>query len=341
MFTITGKSRVEPAPSHPLRRHRPLLVMVGLMALLTIVSAAGTVADDRVLLGAPVWGKPLKFAMSFVVYGLSLAWMLALPLKAPRWAWWMGTLIAVTGILDVGIVVVQAARGTFSHFNQSDDPFNTVIQLVFGYGVQGLLLANLVLAGILIFQRIVDRPTAWAIRSGMALVIAGIGLGLLIPARPQPALTVKDANGQWISLAAQHSVGVQDGGPGLPLTGWSTAGGDLRISHFVGLHGLQVMLVVALLLRYLAARVTRLQHERTQAALVIVAAVGYTALLALVTWQALRGQPLLRPDGLTLGALALVLAVTAAAGWAVLARSPGRRRRTSRGGQPVRTPAAP
>ncbi|MGP3963443.1 hypothetical protein ACTWPT_46440 [Nonomuraea sp. 3N208] len=61
-------------------------------------------------------------------------------------------------------------------------------------------------------------------------------------------------------------------GDGLPLTGWSTIGGDLRIPHFAGLHGLQVMLAVALVLRILAARVIRLHDERTRVALVIVAA---------------------------------------------------------------------
>ncbi|MGA4992341.1 hypothetical protein [Nonomuraea bangladeshensis] len=68
-------------------------------------------------------------------------------------------------------------------------------------------------------------------------------------------------------------MGVPDGGPGLPLTGWSTVGGDLRIPHFVDLHGLQVMLVVALalVLGLLASRVTRLHDERTRAGLVAAA----------------------------------------------------------------------
>ncbi|MEU8361075.1 hypothetical protein AB0C27_34170 [Nonomuraea sp. NPDC048882] len=51
----------------------------------------------------------------------------------------------------------------------------------------------------------------------------------------------------------------------------------------------------------------------------IVAAVAYAGLIVLVTWQAVRGQALIHPDGQTLGALALLVGATMAAGWAVVA----------------------
>jgi hypothetical protein len=44
-----------------------------------------------------------------------------------------------------------------------------------------------------------------------------------------------------------------------------------------------------------------------------VAAAGYSALVALLTWQALRAQPLLAPDGLTLTALAVIVLSVGAA----------------------------
>ncbi|MEV7008619.1 hypothetical protein [Streptosporangium sp. NPDC051022] len=300
-----------PDPRRPVGRpHRPLMVMVTLMLVLAVVSAAGLALDHRVLLGAPVWMKPLKFAVSFAVYGLTLAWMLSLPHRGHRWTSRIATVFAVTSVIDVGIIALQAARGTLSHFNLADDPREQFIQAVFALGVPGIMLANLLLALILAFQRIGDRATGRAIRTGIWLAVTGMALGYLMPLqhKTQVAHTV---DGRPVPMMGGHSVGVPDGGPGLPVVGWSTTGGDLRIAHFVGLHGLQVTLILALVLTVLAARVPVLRDERTRAALVGVAAAGHAGLLALLTWQALRGQPLLRPDGLTLAALVLLVAATA------------------------------
>jgi hypothetical protein len=123
-------------------------------------------------------------------------------------------------------------------------------------------------------------------------------------------------------IAGAHSVGVRDGGPGLPLVGWSTTGGDLRIGHFVGLHALQALPLLAILLTLLSRRVHRLT-ETTRIRLLIIVGVAYGVLTMLLTWQALRGQPLLRPDALSLAALAALAVTTATATAVVLAR--GRR----------------
>ncbi len=89
--------------------------------------------------------------------------------------------------------------------------------------------------------------------------------------------------------------------------------GDLRVGHFVGLHALQVL---PLVWAWLRLRPGLSQRRRTH--LVTIAAAAYLGLTLLVTWQALRAQPLLQPDALTLAVLmALVGATAAATHWAV------------------------
>ncbi len=49
-----------------------------------------------------------------------------------------------------------------------------------------------------------------------------------------------------------------------------------------------------------------------------VAVGGYAALVALITWQALRGQPLVHPDAITLAAAGAILAAMAYGTWRAL-----------------------
>lgn len=110
-----------------------------------------------------------------------------------------------------------------------------------------------------------------------------------------------------------HSVGVPDGGQGMLFVNWSTEGGDLRIPHFIGMHALQMLPLVAMVLALAATRIPRLRDSTARLRLVRVAAAGYSGLVALVTWQALRGQPLIRPDAWTWAALVALLAAVALA----------------------------
>ena len=56
-------------------------------------------------------------------------------------------------------------------------------------------------------------------------------------------------------------------------------------------------------------------------ALVWVAGLGYLGLLALLTWQALRGQSVVAPDAATLAALGALVGCTALSAMAVVAHA--------------------
>ncbi|MEV0233409.1 hypothetical protein [Nonomuraea sp. NPDC050786] len=291
--------------------HRPLMIMVSSMSALVVFSAIGMVVDDRELLQASIWAKPFKFGVSFVTYGATLAWLLPQLRKARRTMWTLGTVFAVTGMIDVGFIVIQAARGTYSHFNINTDKFNEIGQIVFSAGVVGLFGASLLIAVMLLFQRVGDTALTWALRAGIGLSVIGMALASFIrgwASTGQPR-TVKDAYGNPVSLLGQHGVGVPDG-EGMPITNWSAVGGDLRVPHFIGLHSIQVFVLAVVVLTALAARVTWLRGERVRTQLTGVVILGYTGVFVITVWQAMRGQSLIHPDAATWIALVVTVAVT-------------------------------
>ncbi|MFI5525141.1 hypothetical protein [Streptomyces platensis] len=288
------------------------------MAGLAVVAAAGLIVDDRVLVGAPIWLKPLKFALSFAAYGLTLAWMLSRHAPPSRTGRWAAHTVVVTGTIEMAIITGQTIRGRRSHFN-IETPLDRGLFTTMGLTVIVLWLATLVIAVLLFRARLGDRAATWAIRLGLLIALAGLLLGGLM-AMPTPE---QQAEGPLRTLLGAHSVGVPDGGPAMPLTGWNTTGGDLRVPHFLGMHALQGLPLFLYAIEALSGRCARLRDERIRLRLVLVAAGFTTALLALVTWQALRGQALIHPDGATLGALAALTTATAAGAFAVLRRPCG------------------
>jgi hypothetical protein len=77
------------------------------MALLCVASPLGLLVDDRTLVNAPVWLKPLKFSVSIGTYALALAWLLSLLRRGRRTGWWFGTVFAAGIGVDVGLIVGQ------------------------------------------------------------------------------------------------------------------------------------------------------------------------------------------------------------------------------------------
>jgi hypothetical protein len=292
--------------------HRPMMWTASVMAGAAVLSLGGLVLDDRVLLGAPIWLKPFKFAVSIAAYCVTWAWLLTLLQRGRRLADHVSTGIVVIFVVEFGIIVAQVVRGRASHFNVAT-PLDATLFSIMGASIAALWTATLVLTILLLRARIADQAARWAIRLGALVSLAGIALGALMLG-PTGEQERSMREGTFEGVVGAHSVGVPDGGPGMAITGWSTTGGDLRIPHFVGMHALQALPLFALLLGVLARRFGRLRPGVVRMRLVLVAGFGYAGLVALVTWQALRGQPLIHPDSWTLGALAALIAAVALAG---------------------------
>ena len=291
------------------------LTMTGLLMLPVLAGALyGLAADPTMITGAPAWLKPAKFAASFSIYTLTLAWIFTL---IPRWSRTrrvVGWTTAVTLVLEMAIIAAQAYRGVPSHFNLST-PLNAVLFGIMGAAILVQTVSVIAVAVAVWREQLPDRALGWALRVATVLTIVGAMAGSLMT-RPTEQQLARARAGGAMPVAGAHTVGAPDGGPGLPGTGWSTEYGDLRIAHFVGLHALQVLPLIALLL----AR--RSMAEVVRVRLTLVSAGSYAGLFFLLLWQALRGQSILAPDGSTLLVVVAWGLITAAAAASSLVRVP-------------------
>jgi len=266
-------------------RTDPVLVGTGLfLAALTVPFGLGLLLDPRIITGAPAWLKPLKFAVSTAIYAFTLAWVFTFLPDWPRTRRIVGASTAAAFVLEVVLIGGQAWRGTTSHFNTAT-PFDAAV-----FGVMGLVivlqtLLTVALAVALWRQRFADPALGWALRLGLVVTVLGAFTGGLMT-QPTAAQMADALATHQMPLSGAHTVGAPDGGPGLPLTGWSTRHGDVRVPHFIGLHAWQALPLFVLL-------VLRRGSDRRRTAITIGAAGVYASVFAGLLVQALRGLPVL------------------------------------------------
>ena len=266
---LAGPGQRLAAALRVLHRVNPLLSVTGwLHVALAVVALALLPFDHRLITGAPAWVKPLKFALSGLAYTWTLAWLLAdLPAVAQRAVRRLSGGVALSMVVEIVVIFIQAGRGTTSHYNVGS-ALNGLL-----FGLMGIfIMLNTVLTIWAVYLAWRHRP------HGPAGYVWGLRLGLLV-------FLVGSALGGFMIHANQHTVGASDGGPGLPGLGWSTVAGDLRLAHFLGMHALQA-------LPLLGWALSRWAPRRAVVLTWLGTAVYVVAVAGLLT-QALAGQPLL------------------------------------------------
>jgi hypothetical protein len=254
-----------------LRARNPLLFdLAAAHIVLLLIMMLIAPFDGRQVMGINPWIKPMKFAASIAIYLLTMGWLLyELPLREEvkrRVSW----AIAGTLVIEIVLITMQAARGVTSHFNDTT-AFDAAVFAVMGSAITfNILVAAYVALKFWQTEANIAAPYLWGIRIGLTIFVLASLEGFAM-----------------VSHSA-HSVGVPDGGPGLPVVNWSTRGGDLRVAHFFGMHALQVLPLAGYLLS------TRRAESLTSNAVRWVQAAGAVyALLALLLFIcAMEGRPL-------------------------------------------------
>lgn len=223
--------------------------------------------------GVDAYLKPLKFQLSLGLYLLCLAWMrsyLSARGRQRRMAVFTSAVPTVAAYGEMLYILWRATQGEGSHFNLASAAASTAYALM-GIGALLLVFASGVLAWLLGRHAVADVNAAWlaSLRWGLWLtMILGGVVGMVLSSQPS----------HWIG-------GVGTDTAGLPLTGWSRTGGDLRVAHFLGIHAMQILPFVGWWLARHQPVQQALRAVRTTAAI-------YTALTVTTFTQALAGVPL-------------------------------------------------
>src|SRR4051812_13142613 len=190
------------------RESRALTAFTAAMAALTVVCLAGLALDPRLLGGQPIWAKPLKFSVSFVLYAATLAWMISL-IAAPRtrrWARRAGAVVATAGTIEMVAIVGQVVRGRASHFDIAT-PLDTAVWATMGATIAVLWVATAAIGVLLLRERTLPVDTAWAVRLGLVVTLLGMGVAFLMTSPTGAQIEAARATG------AMPAAGAPPGGP--------------------------------------------------------------------------------------------------------------------------------
>lgn len=257
---------VETLPARPV----PFATLTAVSLALLGVALAWGLVDTRLLEGVPVWMKPAKFALSFVVHFGTLALIAGRLSPAVRDGRAVALVAAAMGAAflgEIGYMTVQAAQAEASHFN-TGTTFHAVMFQLMGLGALVLVVGPVLLARVAWRDAAAEfgpatRAGVWwgaVVSCGLTLVVAG-----------------------YMSSGSGHFVGTpSEGAAVLPFVGWSAEVGDLRPAHFLSLHAFQALPLLGLWLDRTGRGAGQMRW----------AALAWAALTLAVFGQALMGWPL-------------------------------------------------
>jgi hypothetical protein len=252
------------------RRQRMLSAYGMLLLILTPLMLVLQQIDLRTFDGVDVWIKPTKFVFSVAMFALTIAWFFGYVRTDRRAIPSLRAIVPViiaAGSFEIIYIAWQAGHGLASHFNDSSVFFKIM------YGLMGLGAVSIVATTLPLAWEIARRPAAGLRPDYVAAVVIGLVLCFILGG----------GFGIYMSQQTGHAVGVVQGHS--PIFGWNRAGGDLRISHFLGIHAQQAIPILGVLIGGLSPRL--------RWPILVTGSLAYTALAVALFIQAYQGRPLL------------------------------------------------
>lgn len=216
--------------------------------------------------GVNAWYKPFKFTFSVFLFSWAMAWYCHYlsDFNTTAFNW---TIIILFGF-EIFYIAFQARKGQLSHFNIST-PIYSLLYTLMGLAAVIATLYTAYVGFLFCTQSFPDLPNyyVWAIRLGIFIFV------------------VFSFEGGLMGSRMNHSVGAINDNSNWWIVGWSKTVGDLRVSHFIGMHALQLLPLLSFYI-----------FKNTKATIVISILYGLLAISTLV--QALNGKPIITQNKL-------------------------------------------
>lgn len=232
------------------------LICLGLAFVFLILTKLTTVQVQ----GVNAWYKPFKFASSIFLFSWAMGWychyLHDFNIRPYNW-----TIILLLGF-EIIYIAFQAGKGELSHFNIST-PLYSSLYTVMGIAATLVTLYTAYVGLLFFIQPFPDLPNyyVWAIRFGILIFVIFSFEGALMGSRMNHSVGALNDNSNWF------------------IVGWSKTVGDLRVSHFIGMHALQALPILSFYI-----------FKNTKAIIVVSVLYGLLATFTLV--QALQGKPI-------------------------------------------------
>lgn len=251
-----------------------LTIFLALMMLPTLSAMA---LDDRLHNGINIWIKPFKFEVALVMYVATLAvfarWI---PIFTRQKLWFkIFNIVVITSIvLEIMWIKGSAAAGIASHFNVASPLMATA------YSIAGLA-AVILTSGALVYGFLIWRNKNTALSKPMHFAIwfgsISMAITTTIAASYMAAQTGHLVGGNLLDVEA------------MPIMGWATDGGDLRVAHFFASHIIHILPLFVLFTSW----VFKPQKLNMTLYATMGVAVLYFAFTFYTLWEAVNGLPFL------------------------------------------------
>lgn len=215
-----------------LRRRSPLLFAFGCVCWIGALVCFVLIAVSNLQVGGiNVFIKPAKFFFSVGIAVWTFEWILVhleQPQRVRRYS--------IASIIFLGIelllITAQAGRGVRSHFN-NDTWADEIVFYIMGLSITIYTVWTAII-GYHFFQKKESSLSP--------AYMAGIRWGIVL-------FVIFSLEGGLMGALLRHSVGGEDGQPGILFLNWNRNYGDLRIAHFAGIHALQILPVTGWFLK--------------------------------------------------------------------------------------------